>query len=137
MRIFFDSSAFVKRYVAETGTEAVLDLCDRADELVLSVIAVPELISAFCRLRREGKIGDAEYDRLKRELMADVVDAMVCDVAHDIVAKSVESLEGGVLRGMDAIHVGSACITRCHLFVSSDIRQCEAAIRAGLAVKRV
>ena len=137
MRIFFDSSAFVKRYVAEAGTEAVLALCDRADELVLSVIAVPELISAFCRLRREGTISDADYGRLKRELMADVVDAMVCDVAHDVVAKSVESLERGVLRGMDAIHVGSAYITRCDLFVSSDARQCEAAIRAGLAVERV
>ncbi len=127
----------MKRYVAETGTAAVLELCDRADELVLSVIAVPELISAFCRLRREGKIGDAAYDRLKRELMADVVDAMVCDVAHDVVAKSIESLKGGVLRGMDAIHVGTACIMRCDLFVSSDARQSEAAIRAGLTVKRV
>lgn len=137
MRIFFDSSAFVKRYVAEVGTAEVLALCDRADELVLSVIAVPEIISAFFRLRREGKISDADYVRLKREIMADIVDAMVCDVAHDIVAKSVESLEGGVLRGMDAIHVGTACCTRCDLFVSSDTRQCEAAILAGLAVEQV
>lgn len=127
----------MKRYVAEVGTPEVLALCDRADELVLSVIAVPEIISAFCRLCREGKISDADYVRLKREMMADIVDAMVCDVAHDIVAKSVESLEGGVLRGMDAIHVGTACSTRCDRFVSSDTRQCEAAILAGLAVEQV
>ena len=137
MRIFFDSSAFVKRYVREAGTERVLALCDRADELVLSVIAVPEIMSAFCRLRREGKVSEADYDRLKRDLMEDVVDAMLCDVAQDIVAKSIESLEGGVLRGMDAIHVGTAYVTKCHLFVSSDARQCEAAIRAGLAVEQV
>jgi uncharacterized protein len=137
VRIFFDSSAFVKRYVREAGTDAVLDLCDRADELVLSVIAVPEIMSAFCRLRRQGKLSEADYDGLKRDLMADVVDAVLCDVAQDIVAKSIESLEGGVLRGMDAIHVGTACIARCDLFVSSDARQCEAAIRAGLAVERV
>ena len=30
MRVFFDSSAFVKRYVSETGTEAVLTWCDQA-----------------------------------------------------------------------------------------------------------
>jgi uncharacterized protein len=137
VRIFFDSSAFAKRYVREAGTETVFALWDRADELVLSVIAVPEIISAFCRLRREGKITDADYVRLKQALRADVVDAMVCDVAHDIVAKSIESLEGSVLRGMDAIHVGTACITRCHLFVSSDTRQCEASVRAGLATERV
>lgn len=135
MRILFDSSAFVKRYVHEAGTETVLNLCDRADELVLSVIAVPEIISAFCRLGREGKIGAADYDGLKRALMADVVDAMLSDVAQDIVAKSIESLEAGELRGMDAIHVGTACVMRCDLFVSSDSRQCEAAVRAGLAVE--
>jgi len=30
MRIFFDSSAFAKRYVSEEGTEAVVHWCDRA-----------------------------------------------------------------------------------------------------------
>jgi uncharacterized protein len=137
VRIFFDSSAFAKRYVAEVGSEAVIALCDRADELVLSVIAVPEIISAFCRLRREGKISDVDYDRLQQELMADLVDALVCDVAHDVVVKSIQSLEGGVLRGMDAIHVGTASVTQCDRFVSTDARQCEAAMRAGLAVERV
>ncbi len=137
MRLFFDSSALVKRYVVEAGTEAVLGLCDQADELVLSVVAVPEIISAFCRLRREGKIGDADYDHLKRALMDDIVDALLCDVAQDVVAQSVQALEGGALRGMDAIHVGTARVMQCDLFVSSDARQCEAAIRAGLAVERV
>lgn len=42
--------------------------------------------------------------------MADMVDAMLCDVAQDNVAKSIESFEAGALRGMDAIHVGSACV---------------------------
>ena len=39
MRVFFDSSAFVKRYVSEVGTEAVLGGCDRASEISLSGIA--------------------------------------------------------------------------------------------------
>ena len=50
MRVCFDSSAFAKRYINEPGTAEVLAWCDRADELVLSVIALPEMISAFCRL---------------------------------------------------------------------------------------
>jgi predicted nucleic acid-binding protein len=29
MRIFFDSSAFAKRYVPEEGTDAVVHWCDR------------------------------------------------------------------------------------------------------------
>ena len=47
MRVFFDSSAFAKRYVDEVGTPEVLIWCDRANELLLSVIALPELVSAF------------------------------------------------------------------------------------------
>ena len=39
MRVFFDSSAFVKRYVREAGTDAVLAWCDQASEMGLSAIA--------------------------------------------------------------------------------------------------
>ena len=42
------------------------------------------------------------------------------------------SLEGNVLRGMDAIHIGSALALKADLFVSSDRRQLDAAARSGL-----
>jgi len=61
VRVFFDSSAFVKRYVEESGTDAVLNWCDQATEIGLSAIALPEIVSAFCRLRREDKINDTQY----------------------------------------------------------------------------
>lgn len=51
MRVFFDSSAFAKRYVREEGSELVLYWCDQATELCLYGIALPEIISAFCRLQ--------------------------------------------------------------------------------------
>jgi uncharacterized protein len=137
VRVLFDSSAFAKRFVHEAGSDAVAALCEQADEVVLSAIAVPEIISAFCRLRRETRITEANYTRLKAELLGDVVDAIICDVAPDVIAKSVEALERNTLRGMDAIHVGTAIVMHCDLFVSSDARQCEAAASAGLSVERV
>ena len=39
MLVFFDSSAFAKRYVQENGTEEVLALCDRAKKIGLAGIA--------------------------------------------------------------------------------------------------
>jgi len=63
MRVYFDSSALAKRYIEETGTAEVMAWCERADELALSVVAIPELISAFCRLRREGRITDDQSTR--------------------------------------------------------------------------
>ena len=85
MRVFFDSSAFVKRYVSETGTEAVLAWCDRASEIGLSGIALPEIVAAFCRLRREGRIDDTQYRQLKSLLLADIEDAAMCDLNPDWV----------------------------------------------------
>lgn len=101
MRVFFDSSAFVKRYVREAGTDAVLAWCDQASEIGLSAIALPEMISAFCRLRRENKIDDTQYRQLKSNLLADLEDAALCDVTPQVLVQALASLENHVLRGMD------------------------------------
>ena len=137
MRVFFDSSAFVKRYVSETGTEAVLAWCDRASEIGLSGIALAEIVSAFCRLRREGRIDDTQYRQLKSLLLADIEDAAMCDLSPEVLARSIDSLEANVLRGMDAIHLGSAIALKVDVFISADQRQLEAAIRAGLRAEGV
>lgn len=137
MLVFFDTSAFVKRYINEPGTDKVLEWCDKATEIGLAGIALPEIISAFCRLQREAKITDAQYRQLKSLLMADIEDAALCDLAPAVLAQAVSSLENNVLRGMDAIHIGSAVVLEADVFVSSDKRQCEAAGRAGLLVELV
>jgi len=137
MRVFFDSSAFAKRYVSEEGTDAVVQWCDRAAEIALSGIALPELISAFCRLRRESKISEAQYQQLKDSLLADIEDAAICDLTPIVLAHSIASLERNTLRGMDAIHIGSAVAMQADLFVSADARQCATAAAVGLEVAAV
>jgi predicted nucleic acid-binding protein len=132
MRVFFDSSAFVKRYVNEAGTDPVLHWCDQATEIILSGIALPELISSFCRLQREGRITETQYRQLKSLLLADIEDAAIGDLTPVVIAHAIASLEGNVLRGMDAIHIGSALALKADLFVSSDRRQLDAAARSGL-----
>ena len=37
MRVFRDTSAFVKKYIEEPGTDKVVEVCGRAGELLLSV----------------------------------------------------------------------------------------------------
>lgn len=135
MRVFFDSSAFAKRYINEAGTDKVLAWCDQATEIGLSAIALPEIISAFCRLQREGKIDATQYRQLKSLLLVDIEDAAICDLTAVVLAQSITSLETNVLRGMDAIHIGSAVALQADVFVSADARQREAASKAGLRVE--
>ncbi|HIJ69310.1 MAG TPA: hypothetical protein HPP81_01005 [Deltaproteobacteria bacterium] len=42
MRVFFDTSAFVKRYIEEPGADKVIEICMKAEELVLNVICLPD-----------------------------------------------------------------------------------------------
>lgn len=135
MRVFFDTSAFIKRYISEAGTDAVLNWCDQATEIGLSGIALPEIISAFCRLHREGKITDTQYRQLKSLLLADIEDAAICDLTPAVLAQTISSLEKNVLRGMDAIHIGSAIALKADVFISADKRQLEAAARMGLRIE--
>lgn len=138
MRVFFDSSAFARRYIAdEHGSEEVIGWCERADELALSVIAVPELIAAFCRLRRDARITVPQYRRLKDDFMADIADALICDATPQMLQHAVAALERHPLRGMDAIHLGAAVACAADMFVSADRRQCAAARAIGLAVAAI
>jgi predicted nucleic acid-binding protein len=135
MLVFFDSSAFVKRYIHESGTDQVLDWCDKATEIGLASIILPEIISAFCRLRRESLISEVQYRQLKSLLFADIEDAALCDLAPTVLAQTISALENNKLRAMDAIHIASAVIMKADIFISADKRQCEAAVQAGLRVE--
>lgn len=137
MRVFFDSSAFAKRYVREEGSDLVLSWCDQATELCMSGIALPEIISAFCRLQREKLITPLQYRHLKTMLMADIADAVICDLTPEVMRNTISSLENNVLRGMDAIHIGSAITLNADVFVSADARQRVAVEQAGLRVVQV
>lgn len=137
MRVFFDSSALVKRYVREDGSDTVLSWCDQATELCLSGIALPEIISAFCRLQRENLITPLQYRHLKATLLSDITDAAICDLTPEVMRHTFMAVEQNILRGMDAIHIGSALAMKVDVFVSADGRQGTAAEQAGLRVARV
>ena len=132
MKIFLDTSAFAKRYVAEQGSDKVLELCEEADCLTVSIICLPELISTLSRLVREKRITNREYQRLKRDAAADLGDADISQITLEVLTPVVKLLESNPLRAMDAIHIGCALAVKADVFVSADIRQLTAAKKAGL-----
>ncbi len=137
MKVFLDTSAFVKRYVEEPGTEKVLDICDQAEQLVLCVICLPEVFSTLNRLVREGRLQNADYRNLRDLILKEIEDAEICYVTPEVVTQTIKCLENNALRAMDAIHLGCALVVEPDLFVSSDQRQIEAAKREGLKVLEV
>lgn len=134
MKAFLDTSAFAKRYVAEQGSDKVLEVCQQADSLVVSVICLPELISTLSRLVREKKLAKAAYRKLKGDAMADLADVDICQITPAVLATVVSLLELQPLRAMDALHVACALACEPDVFVSADRRQLSAARKAGLEI---
>jgi predicted nucleic acid-binding protein len=137
MRLFLDSSAFLKHYIDEPGSSCVRARLREADALVLSVIAWPEIISALNRLQRGGALGDEDYGAVKRELEEDFGNAAVVALSAEVLERTARCLEIAPLRASDAIHVASAIEAGVDRFVSADRRQCKAARAMGLRVELV
>jgi uncharacterized protein len=132
VKVVFDSSSFAKRYIAEPGSEQVDEILQHTTQLGLSVLCVPEIVSALNRRIREGVLPAAVYEQVKVQLTADVGDAIILQLTPQVVATAVTLLETNVLRAIDALHVAGALVWQADLFVTADLRQFAAAQQSGL-----
>jgi uncharacterized protein len=132
VRLFADSSALVKRYIAEPGRELVLARCAEATEILASTIALPEVLATLNRLRREGRLSGEEYTALKQRVLADMQHATIVALTPEVLAGTITSLEKAPLRAMDTIHVASALGCSPDRFLTADKRQHGAAEAMGL-----
>ena len=137
MKLVVDSSAFAKRYVQEDGSEDIDLFLQRASDLALCIILVPEIISGLNRRLREGFLSKRNYRKVKTQLLEDVHDATVIQLTPSVISHSVKLLENSVLRAMDAFHVACALEWQADLFVTSDKKQLIAAKNAGLLTELI
>jgi len=136
MKACLDSSAFAKRFVEEQGSETVEAVCAEANELGLSVLCVPEVISALNRRVRERVLTPAQYRHAKQRLLDDLRDADIIQLTPPVVGSAIQVLEASPVRAMDALHIACALEWGADLFGSADARQLAAARRAGLKTKQ-
>jgi predicted nucleic acid-binding protein len=134
VKLFLDTSALAKRYVAEPGSDKVLKLCRSAERLAVSVICLPEMVSTLSRLVRERHLSVAKYQTLKLKLLNDLADADICEITTPVMGGVIQLLESTVLRAADAIHVACAMAYRADAFASADRRQLAAARKGRLRV---
>ena len=137
MNLFADSSALAKRYIADEKSDDFDELLVGSANLAVSVLCLPEIISALCRRRRERYVTAAQYTAAKNALDRDLEDAAIIQITDDVLVGSIRLLESSPLRASDAIQISSAVVWRADVFVSADARQCQAAKAAGLEVVRL
>lgn len=132
MALFFDSSALAKRYIKEDGSTKVIELVKGEDKIFISILLPVEIISALNRLNREKYISTKQYKFLNNAVIKDMQGFHIISIQSNVVTKSIESLEKGSLRTLDAIQIASAIVSKCNLFVTSDKRQEMIAQKMGL-----
>lgn len=137
MLTFFDSSAFAKRFIEETGSDEIEKICFDSESIAVSSICFPEIISALNRRLRENSISKKDYLLIKERLIEEFEHIEIINVVPEVIAKSITLLEKNSLRTLDAIHVASALMWKPDLFVSADKRQVVSAKKTGLKVRLV
>ena len=137
MNLFADSSALAKRYIADEKSEEFDSLLQRASSLTVSVLCMPEIVSALCRRRRERTLTSAQYITARNALEADLADATVIQITDEVTVSCVRLLETSPLRSSDALQIASALAWHADVFVSADQKQCAAAKASGLEVVKL
>lgn len=132
MKVYVDSSALIKRAVAEAESETLEQVLERhvevADALVSSTLAWIE-ISRALRARLDGEDHD---------VVTEAIDDALAGVAERAITPDVASLarriEPNVLRSLDAIHLATAVLLDVDAVLTYDERLAMAARHIGLAV---
>lgn len=146
MRQFYlDTSALVKRYHYELGTEAVNVLVDavvsgRAKGLLLT-LALLETISTLNRKRNERLLDKRLFDKLTKVFYREVERFTILSIDDTKVVSSITHVMRHSLNNADALHLTAALIAResidsedDYVMVSSDKRLLKAAKKEKLTV---
>ena len=107
---YLDSSALVKRYAVETGTEWVRALCSKPDHvIVVALIGLVEVAAAVAGKLRGRIIDQATGDVILTGLKADAATQyLLLDVNQYVVDEAIELTGRRRLRGYDAVHLACA-----------------------------
>lgn len=137
MKAFFDTSALTKKYVSERGSERLIEVLSKSEKKVISVICFPEIISVLSRLKREKKIADGQYHKLRSFIISDLENFYLCALTTQVIKRSVVLLESFSLKTLDALQIACGIESRSEIFISADYQQLQAARQAGLKVEEV
>lgn len=113
MPVFYlDTSALVKRYRTEQGTEIVQQLFDNPspeDRFFISFFSIIELTSGILRLAKGGQLSQDTANQILARFWRDVQKLFrLWPLNDDIAVDAVTVVEEHRLRSADAIHLATA-----------------------------
>jgi len=112
MILYLDTSALVKLYVAEDGSEVVRMAVDAAGAVATSRVAYAEARAALAMAARLGRISEEERAAAAAIFRSEWHAFSVVNVTQPVVELAADLAEAKSLRGFDAIHLASSVLIR-------------------------
>jgi predicted nucleic acid-binding protein len=106
--IYLDSSALVKRYTEEAGTDFVKSILATSGLITTSKLTYPEILSALMRKVRSGEIEKKTFNGIVDKFDKDWDHILVLDFHNDLLPIVKTLIEKHPLKAADAIHLSSA-----------------------------
>ncbi len=137
MILYLDTSALLKRYFKEAGSEEVNSKWKEGTEIVTSVVTYAETVASIHRKRRETSLPHNILTTIIRLFQKDWKGFFTVEVNNDLNAMVDKIVAVHPLRGFDAIHLASALVVservpEDFLFACFDQRLLQAARSEGL-----
>jgi predicted nucleic acid-binding protein len=130
--IYLDSSALVKRYVAEPGSDAIDRLLADHPHAATSRLAYPEILSALNRKQQAKEISTGVLGSLVKAFESDWKKLFVLEFDDELLPVIKKAIRKHAIRGADSVHLASAMWLRSVLkedvvFACSDAKLLDAA----------
>ena len=135
---YVDTSALLKWYVPETGSDHFSDWIASQQHIEISRLTCVEVRCALARRQRAGSLSEDQAQQALDQFLADVHDGLfTLHTVGDAAFLNAESLlasadQQAPLRTLDALHLAVALDHSCSAFITADRGLAEAAILTGL-----
>ncbi len=140
--IYLDSSALAKLYLPEAESDRLDAFLRGRRGLMVSELAITEVLSAVARRKREGVLSSEQAYEIRDALLTDAdsrsfVRLDLGPPVHREAERLLLSIDSLSLRTLDALHVALALSGAATHVVTFDLRMRAAALHAGLRVIEV
>ena len=136
MILFVDTSALVKLYIAEPGSERMREAVGKGEPMAVSILAFAEMHATFARRKREGLLLATELEQVHQSFTEDWEELTKVPVGASVLKLVPLLCERHPLRGADAVHLASALLLHEEglkvTFACSDHQLLRAAAAEGL-----
>jgi predicted nucleic acid-binding protein len=115
MILYLDTSALVKKYFKEFGSNDVIAKWKEAMGVVTSAVTYAETMASIHRKKREAELPKDIFDRITDSFQNDWAGFFCLEVTNDLNGIIDKLLLQHPLRGFDVIHLSSA------LFINQNV----------------